>query len=85
MLTSILFQIDNIVPQVYNGSRAEIKVCKLSTALRCRPAELYVTSSSFRNELKLRIYWDKNVYDEATIAEWLVDLVEATRHYLGDV
>lgn len=72
------------MPHTYDGSRAEIKVLKLSTALHCRPAELYLTSSSFRNELKLRIYWDKNVYDEPTIAEWLVDLVEATKHYLEE-
>jgi hypothetical protein len=84
MLTNILFQIDNIAPQTYNGSRAEITVCELSTALHCKPAEFYITSSSFRNESKLRIYWDKNVYDEAIVAEWLVDLVEATKYYLGE-
>lgn len=73
-----------VVPQTYNGCRAEITVCELSTALHCKRAELYITSSSFRNELKLRMYWDRNVYDEAIVAEWLVDLVEVTKHDLGE-
>jgi len=71
-------------PQTYSGSQAKIKIRNLSTALHCRPTELYLTSSTLGRELKMRIYWDKNAYDESTVAEWLEDLVEATKHYLGE-
>ncbi|KAK2466855.1 hypothetical protein APHAL10511_001113 [Amanita phalloides] len=80
---NVIQQIDNLVPQMYNGPRAKIKVKTLRTVLNCRPAELYLGSSTFDKQLNMSVYWDKNVYDEATVVEWLADIVEATQHYLG--
>ncbi len=76
-------QIDNIVPQTYNGYQSKIKLCKLGSVLHCRPAELYLGSSTFGKKLTMAVYWDKNVYDEPTVIEWLSDVVEAAKYYLG--
>jgi hypothetical protein len=83
-LTATSIQIDNILPRIYNGSRGTLKLQKSTIVLHCRPAELYLASSTFDKQLKMEVYWDKNVYDEPNVTEWLADVVEATKHYLGD-
>lgn len=82
-LTNRFVQIDNIVPRTYNGYQAKIKLCKLESVLHCRPAELYLGSSTSGKKLTVAVFWDKNVYDGPTVIEWLSDVVEAAKHYLG--
>ncbi|KAF8625784.1 hypothetical protein AX15_005174 [Amanita polypyramis BW_CC] len=80
---SSMGNLDKILPRTYSGSRATVRVYSSTGAFRCMPMDLHPKSSTFDNKLLLDVYWDKNTYDEPTIAEWLEDMVEATKHYLG--
>ncbi|KAK0503445.1 hypothetical protein EDD18DRAFT_1064752 [Armillaria luteobubalina] len=50
--------------------------------LRCRPGEIYLGASTFRNELELVVYWDNNVTEKAIIEEWLQEVKMAASYYL---
>lgn len=54
----------------------------LWSILRCRLDQLYLGSVTFNKKLDIGLVWDKNVYDETTIGEWLDEMVEVARHYL---
>lgn len=54
----------------------------LWSILRCRLDQLYLGSVTFNKKLDISFVWDKNVYDETTIGEWLDEMVEVARHYL---
>lgn len=54
------------------------------THLRCRPAELYLGSSTSRSQMSMFVYYDGNVYDEGTVREWLEDVKGAAIWYLGN-
>lgn len=51
--------------------------------LHCRPTELYLGASTSRQQLRLIIYWDNNVFDEAIVTEWLEEVKNAVDFYLG--
>lgn len=51
--------------------------------LRCRPGELYLGASTFHSQLCLKFFWDGNVFDGATVKEWLDEVREAAIWYLG--
>ncbi|KAG6917961.1 hypothetical protein DXG01_017145 [Tephrocybe rancida] len=51
--------------------------------LHCRPAELYLGASTVQQKLHLSVFWDKNVYDENLVTEWLNEVREAAYVFLG--
>lgn len=53
------------------------------THLQCRPTELYLGASTSQGQLQFAIYWDSNVYDDATVHEWLSEVQSAAEWYLG--
>lgn len=52
--------------------------------LRCRPTELYLGASTSAQQLRLIVYWDNNVFDEALVTEWLGEVRNAIDYYLGE-
>ena len=72
-----------MLPRSYSGPLAKTKVSQSTGVFRCLPMEIHLKSSTFDNKLSMDIYWDKNTYDELIITEWMEDLMEATKHYLG--
>jgi hypothetical protein len=53
-----------------------------STHIRCRPAELYLSSRMFNKRLGYSIFWDENVYSMEMISAWFKELKRATEIYL---
>ncbi|KAH7922095.1 hypothetical protein BV22DRAFT_1131716 [Leucogyrophana mollusca] len=53
------------------------------THLQCRPAELYLGTSTSRKQLHSSVFFDANVYDPAVVQEWLDEVSNATLWYLG--
>ncbi|KAF8910994.1 hypothetical protein CPB84DRAFT_1763081 [Gymnopilus junonius] len=54
-----------------------------TTKLRCRPTELYLGAATRNKQLHLWTSWDGNVYEEDLVKEWLEDVKQATKFYLG--
>jgi hypothetical protein len=52
--------------------------------LRCRPSELYLGALTSRGALRFFCYADINVYEEATVREWVQEVADAAVAYLGD-
>ncbi|KAF8636658.1 hypothetical protein AX17_003464 [Amanita inopinata Kibby_2008] len=79
--------VDNLLPRTYPRSNTDVEtvihVKKATTALHCRPGELYLGASTVGQQLRLAVFWDKNVYEETTVREWLEEVAEGTRYYLG--
>ncbi|RDB21134.1 hypothetical protein Hypma_011674 [Hypsizygus marmoreus] len=85
---SSMGNLDHLIPLDYPLSRTPgtapiLHLLKSGTQLHCRPGELYLGASTTRQQLHLFIHWDKNVYDEETVKEWLQEVRSATECYLG--
>ncbi|KAK0483807.1 hypothetical protein IW261DRAFT_1591871 [Armillaria novae-zelandiae] len=78
--------IDKLLPREFSdpigGETPKICLRCSGIRLRCRPGEIYLGASTFRNELELVIYWDNNVTEEAVIEEWLQEVKMAASYYL---
>ncbi|KAK0210933.1 hypothetical protein DFS33DRAFT_1296408 [Desarmillaria ectypa] len=78
--------VDKLLPHEFpdpvGGKTPRIHLRCSGVRLRCRPGEIYLGASTFRNELELVVYWDNNVTEKAIIEEWLQEVKRATSHYL---
>ncbi|KAK0228722.1 hypothetical protein IW262DRAFT_1446276 [Armillaria fumosa] len=78
--------IDKLLPREFSdsidGETPKIYLRCSGIRLRCRPGEIYLGASTFRNELELVIYWDNNVTEKAMIEEWLQEVKMAASYYL---
>ncbi|KAJ2926975.1 hypothetical protein H1R20_g10118, partial [Candolleomyces eurysporus] len=72
----------------YNGHLAgsqqaiAIELLQVCSFLHCRPMELYLGASTFREKLKFYTFWDGHVYDTEIVNRWLAESIETTRVYL---
>ncbi|KAK0463978.1 uncharacterized protein EV420DRAFT_1638899 [Desarmillaria tabescens] len=75
---------DKLLPREFpvGGTSPRIYLRCSGLRLRCRPGEIYLGASTFRNELELVVYWDNNVTDRAIIEEWLQEVKNAASYYL---
>ncbi|KAF5373659.1 hypothetical protein D9758_000627 [Tetrapyrgos nigripes] len=82
---SSMGNIDLLLPRDYpaGSGESQLHIHYSATHLRCRPGELYLGAATSRQQLRLNIYWDLNVYDKALVEEWFFDVKDAVRHYLG--
>ncbi|KAG6866976.1 hypothetical protein C0991_003892 [Blastosporella zonata] len=84
---SSMGDMDGILPRYYpleaRGSSAQIFLHASGVRLHCRPAELYLGASTIQKRLHLFIYWDKNVYEEDVVKEWLEEVRGAAEVFLG--
>ncbi|KAG7447896.1 uncharacterized protein BT62DRAFT_946652 [Guyanagaster necrorhizus] len=76
--------VDKLLPREFpvGGKTPKIYLHWSGTRLRCRPGEIYLGASTFRDELELVVLWDNNVTEEAIIEEWLQEVKRATSYYL---
>ncbi|KAJ3915996.1 hypothetical protein F5877DRAFT_47500 [Lentinula edodes] len=79
---------DHLVPPYYpHSATAEsapiLHLIKATTRLRCRPTELYLGAATARGRLSLNVFWDENVYKREVVKEWLDEVREATKWFLG--
>ncbi|KAG9314804.1 hypothetical protein JVU11DRAFT_3893 [Chiua virens] len=51
--------------------------------LHTRPTELYLGASSSRGQLSLFVHYDRNVYEDTVVKEWLEEVKGAVLWYLG--
>lgn len=51
--------------------------------LRCRPGEIYLGAFTANGQLHLKFFWDGNVFDDATVREWLDEVKDSAVWYLG--
>ncbi|TFK76291.1 hypothetical protein BDN72DRAFT_755683 [Pluteus cervinus] len=77
--------VDALLPPEY-GSENGVKIAfhPSATRLRCRPMELYLVTTTFRDKLQMYVFFDKDVYDQEVVEEWLEEIRAATLHYLGE-
>ncbi|KAK0463954.1 uncharacterized protein EV420DRAFT_1116955 [Desarmillaria tabescens] len=77
--------VDKLLPHEFSdpvsGKTSRIHLRCSGVRLRCRPGEIYLGASTFRNELGLVVYWDNNVTDKTVIEEWLQEVKRATSYY----
>ncbi|KAJ3878763.1 hypothetical protein F5051DRAFT_404777 [Lentinula edodes] len=79
---------DHLVPPYYPHSATAdsapiLHLIKATTRLRCRPTELYLGAATARGRLSLNVFWDENVYKREVVKEWLDEVREATKWFLG--
>lgn len=48
-----------------------------------RPTDFYLSVSSSRGHIKFSLLWDRNVYANELMSEWLDEVLAATEWYLG--
>jgi hypothetical protein len=71
-------------PLLRGGTESpKVHLVTSQTKLHCRPTELYLGAATSRQQLHINVFWDDNVYDEATVKEWLVEIREAVKFYLA--
>jgi hypothetical protein len=82
-------QLDKVLPSEYHSpnpscgsQQTSIELLEVRSRQHCRPAELYLGASTFRQKLKFHLYWDGNVYDAELVHDWLEELMETARVYL---
>jgi hypothetical protein len=71
-------------PLAHDSMPKRLRITSIRHYLRCRPAEFYITSMSYHQELQLIVFCDTRTYDEALVQEWLSNVGQATEWYLGD-
>ncbi|KAF8651476.1 hypothetical protein AX16_004775 [Volvariella volvacea WC 439] len=86
---SSLGNINPLLPHSYpsheqHSANPVIQLLHAPTYLHCRPSELYLGAMTFQGQLELFIFWDRNVFDEAIVKEWLEEVRQAVGFYLGD-
>ncbi|PBK78347.1 uncharacterized protein ARMOST_03892 [Armillaria ostoyae] len=78
--------IDKLLPREFSdpidGETPKIYLRCSGLRLRCRPGEIYLGASTFRNKLELVVYWDNNVTEKAIMEEWLQEVKRAASYYL---
>jgi hypothetical protein len=79
--------VDILLPTQYplsapSDDQIQIKILSQRTFLQCRPAELYLGSSTRNKQLQFGIFWDGNVYADETVRDWFSEIMAAIRHYL---
>lgn len=53
------------------------------TQLHLRPAELYLGALTWRSQLNMYVFYDRNVYEHEVVKEWLDEVRGAVLWYLG--
>ncbi|KAG6845345.1 hypothetical protein H0H87_010802 [Tephrocybe sp. NHM501043] len=86
---SSMGDMDGILPRYYPAEDGDSSPRRLflhatSVRLHCRPAELYLGASTVQKRLHMSVFWDKNIYEEDAVKEWLTEIQEATEIFLGD-
>ncbi|KAF8212152.1 hypothetical protein K438DRAFT_1806056 [Mycena galopus ATCC 62051] len=51
--------------------------------LHCRTGELYLSAGGSSEQLNLIVFWDKNVFPEDVVQEWVGKTKQAMSYYLG--
>lgn len=51
--------------------------------LQTHPGELYLSAWSARGQLNMHVFYDRNVYEEGVVREWLDEVREAVLWYLS--
>ena len=82
-------QLDKVLPSEYHlfspfgrSQQTSIELLQVRSFLHCRPAELYLGASTFRQTLGFHLFWDGNVYDAEVVHDWLGELMGTARAYL---
>ena len=55
------------------------------TRLHTLPAELYLGALTLRGQLRMYIFYDRNVYEDGVVKEWLDEVRGAVLWYLGQI
>ncbi|TFK77444.1 hypothetical protein BDN72DRAFT_44127 [Pluteus cervinus] len=77
--------LDAFLPFEYGSENGtKIVLHRSGTRIHCRPMEFYLVAETFRGRLLMYIFFDKNVYDQKVVEEWLEEVRAATLHYLGE-
>ncbi|PFH54287.1 hypothetical protein AMATHDRAFT_561 [Amanita thiersii Skay4041] len=79
---------DTILSQNYpwkinEVSMLRIKLLDVGVILHSRSDQLYLGAATIKQLLTIHSYWDRNVYSDAIINEWLEEVKEAIDYYLG--
>ncbi|KAF9484726.1 hypothetical protein BDN70DRAFT_849389 [Pholiota conissans] len=86
---SSMGNVDLLLPRQYpvgydkESNRPSLWFINDTSMLHCRPTELYLGASTSQEKLRLLVYWDNNVFDEAVVTEWLNEVKNAIEFYLG--
>ncbi|KAJ7655396.1 hypothetical protein B0H17DRAFT_1099186, partial [Mycena rosella] len=72
--------LDNSLPRKYPG----LTLQKYETLLHCRTGELYLGAGTFCEQLSLSLHWDRNVFSDDVVREWVDETRRAIYFYLGD-
>ncbi|KAF7323046.1 hypothetical protein HMN09_00084500 [Mycena chlorophos] len=77
---------DANLPRAYpaNAENPTLRLITGDTKLHCRPGELYLGSGTVNQELFFAVYFDKNVFTEHIVQEWLSEIRYAADIYLLD-
>ncbi|KAJ7449890.1 hypothetical protein FB451DRAFT_742944 [Mycena latifolia] len=71
---------DNNLPRNYPS----LTLQNSETFLHCRTGELYLGAGTFREQLSFSLFWDKNVFSDDIVQEWVGETRHAMQLYLGD-
>ena len=77
---------DKTLPRNYPSQALspKIRIKNYELFLHCRTGELYLGTGTFREQLYLSLYWDKNVFSDDVVQEWVGETRQAMYFYLGD-
>ncbi|KAJ7111537.1 hypothetical protein C8R43DRAFT_1139082 [Mycena crocata] len=78
---------DKLMPRKYpsgvSGSPT-LQLQKYESDLHCRTGELYLGAGTFFERLYLILFWDRNVFSDETVEEWLSEIRQAMHFFLGE-
>ncbi|KAJ6572914.1 hypothetical protein B0H10DRAFT_2350920 [Mycena sp. CBHHK59/15] len=80
---------DGLVPREYPihktgaSARPLLYLRTSESLLHCRTGELYLGARTSGQQLHFIVYWDKNVFSEDLVREWVAEIQQATHMYLG--
>ncbi|PFH48687.1 hypothetical protein AMATHDRAFT_196205 [Amanita thiersii Skay4041] len=79
---------DAIIAQNYprkakEGSPLRIKLLDVGVILHSKSDQLYLGAATLKQRLCVHSFWDRNVYSDAVVTEWLEEVKSAIEHYLG--
>ncbi|KAK7020548.1 hypothetical protein R3P38DRAFT_2970116 [Favolaschia claudopus] len=70
-------------PSSKGGKTPTIRLESFGTRLHCRTGELYLGAGGSSEQLRIILHWDKNVFQEHVVQEWVSEVVRAMQYYLG--
>ncbi|KAJ7219348.1 hypothetical protein GGX14DRAFT_591750 [Mycena pura] len=72
------------IPKAGASSSPVLRLQKHEGFLHCRTGELYLGSGTIGGQMYFSLNWDRNVFSDEVVHEWVNETQQAAHFYLGD-